>query len=281
MGVYSYTVQDQGLGTSTAKTQLSGAQNGSASAWVLPADCRGILAVAPYVYQVTPTASQTSVSTLKIESDDLGIKDFEVLSTPLGASIATTDYGISEPYRFAKYPLFFPTQGGEQVNFYGIPQTANTAQPFMGAEVWWTDDPSVVARDNPYRARVGGNPGAAGSGTSTGTATGAVSGATITISGSEQRTIRGLYGIITNTAVATVKPIAGYFTFSAPELKFAQTAAFEPSPAVLGTAQSFAHLTRVDEIALAFKGPTTIATSAYLTAAPSTAGNFYNGILYQ
>jgi len=280
MGVYAYAVGDQSLGTSTAKTELSGNQSGSAGDWILPAACKGLLAIEPYVYQVTPTSTQTVITTLKVESDDLGIKDFEVLAPPIGGAIATTNYGNADLMRGARYPLFFPSQGGERIQVYGIPQIANSAAPYMGATIWWTDDAKMLT-DKPYRARVGGTPGAAGATTSTGTSTGNVSGATISISGEGQRTIRGIYGIIAPTTIATVKPIAGYFTVNAPEFPFALSAGFEPMQGPLGTAQSFAHLTRVDELAESFKTPSTLTTAINLTAAPSTAGNFANGVLYQ
>lgn len=280
MGVYQYAVQDLGLGTSTAKTQLSGDQSGNAADWTLPAECRVLIAVQPVLYQTTPTANQTCVATLKIESDDLGIKDFEVFANPIGSNVATTDVGLADSQARSKYPLFYKTEGGERVSFYGIAQTANTAAPNMGANIWWSDDPAQ-ALDKPYRARVGGTPGAAGSGTSTGTATGAVTGASITISGHANRIIRGMYGVVSATTLATVKPIAGFFTINSPEFKFKQTFNAEPVQGPLGTAQSFAHLTRVDEIAVPFKTPSTITTTLQVTAAPSTAGNFYNGVLYQ
>lgn len=281
MGIYSYAIQDVGLGTSTAKTQLSGDQSGNAKSWTLPAECRGLLAVIPTLYQTTPTANQTAVCSLKIESDDLGIKDYEVLAIPIGSNVATTNVGLADPQRMAKYPLFYRTEGGEAVNFFGIPQTANAVAPNMGATVWWTDDPNVVRRDKPYRAKIGGTAGGAGAGTSTGTATGAVTGATITVSGAQQRTIRGLYGVISATTLAASKPIAGFFQFIAGELKFTQSFNAEPVQGELGTAQAFAHLSRIDEIAVPLRAPSTIATQLNVTAAPSTAGNFYNGILYQ
>lgn len=280
MSVYTDVIQDVGLGTGTAKTELSGNLSGSAADYTLPAAARGVLFVQPTLYQTTPTANQTLVASLKVESDDLGLKDYEVLANPVGSNVATTNVGQGDLQRGSIYPAFWPTKGGEKMQFYGIPQTANTAAPNMGATIWWTDDPRDMT-DMPYRARIGGAAGAAGSGTSTGTATGSVSGATITISSGGTRRVKIATGIVSATTLATAKPIAGYFVWGAPELAFTLRANFEPVQGPLGTAQAFAHLTRLDNLNVPLNTPSTIAQNIYLTAAPSTAGNFYQGLLYQ
>lgn len=277
MGIYCDVISDVGLGTGTAKTQLSGDRSGNATDYVLPSAAKGILYTAPMFYQTTPTANQTAVATLKLESDDLGIKDYEVFAEPIGSNVATTDVGLAASYRNSIYPVQFTCLGGEKVSFFGISQTANTAAPNMGAMIWWTDDGTTDAQ---FRARVGGTPGAAGSGTSTGTATGSVTGATITLAGQVPRTIRSVTGVISATTLATVKPIAGWFSISAPETPFALRYQGEPVQGALGTAQAFAKLTRVDNLSAVINTPSTISTAMQVTAAPSTAGNFYQGILY-
>lgn len=80
MGIFCDVISDISLGTSTAKTLLDGGRIGSGSNYVLNANARGIIDVQPYVYIVTPTANQTLIASLKVESDDLAIKDFEVLA---------------------------------------------------------------------------------------------------------------------------------------------------------------------------------------------------------
>lgn len=280
MGVYVDIISDVGLGTGTGKTELSGDRSGNSTDYILPASARAVLFAQPYLYQTTPTSTQSLVASMKIESDDLGIKDYEVLAPPVGGNIATTDYAIADLMRTAIYPLQFRCNGGEKMQFYGIPQTANTAAPNMGAVLWWSDDPRSIT-EMPFRARIGGTPGAAGSGTSTGTATGNVTGANITVQAGGQRTIRTVTGIVAPTTIATVKPIAGYFVISAAEMAFTTRYAAEPMQGPLGTAQSFTHLTRVDNLNVPFTTPTTMTTALQVTAAPSTAGNFYQGIVYQ
>ena len=279
MGIYCDVVADVSLGTSTAKTKLSGDLSGNAADYTLPANAKGILYVQPMHYVVTPTATQTSVASLKVESDDLGLKDYEVFAPPIGGAIATTDNTLSDLMRTSIYPVMFRCAGGEKISLYGIPQTANTAAPYMGASIWWTDDARQIT-DLPFRARIGGTPGAAGSGTSTGTSAGSVTGQTITVSGGDTRTLRSLTGILAPTTINAVKPTTGYFTYSSPELAFLQRMQAEPIQGSLGSALAFAHLSRVDNLSVPFKTPTSISTSLVLSQAPTTAGNFYNGILY-
>lgn len=280
MGIYCDAIGDVGLGTSTAKTELSGDRSGNSTDYVLNANAKGILAVQPMLYQTTPTSTQSLVVSMKVESDDLGIKDFEVFAPPIGGNVATTDYAIADLMRTAQYPAFWACKGGEKVQFYGIPQIANTAAPNMGAQVIWTDDPNKVTEDQPFRAKIGGTAGSAGSTTSTGTATGNVSGATISLGSSGTRTVRSVTGLLAETTTATVKPVAGWFSISCGEIAYVQRWQAEPIQGHLGTAQSFTHLTRVDNISVPLTTPTTIATALQVTAAPSTAANFANGILY-
>jgi hypothetical protein len=280
MGIYCDIISDVSLGTSTAKTELSGDRTGNAANYTLSASCKGILSVQPYLYIVTPTANQTLIVSLKVESDDLGIKDFEVLAPPGMATVSTPSPSMSDLMRTAEYPLYFSSLGGETVQFYGIPQVANTAAPYMGAMIKWTDDPTQLTQPQ-FRARIGGTAGAAGSATSTGTSATAVTGATIAIGSSGVRNIRAVTGILANTTLAAVKPIAGWFSITAPELAYTLRYAAEPVQGPLAaTMPPTQHLTRVDQMNAACNTPTTLQTGLQLTAAPSTAGNFAQGILY-
>ncbi|MDE1824740.1 MAG: hypothetical protein KGH74_05620, partial [Candidatus Micrarchaeota archaeon] len=259
MGIYCDVISDVSLGTGTAKTELSGDRSGNSTDYVLPAAARGVLYIQPMLYQTTPTANQTCVASLKMESDDLGIKDYEVLAVPLSTNVATTDLGVTDLQRTSVYPVMFKCNGGEKIQVYGIPQTANTAAPNMGAMIWWTDDVSQVT-DKPFRARIGGTAGAAGSGTSTGTATGNVAGQTIQVGGSagQTRTIRSITAIVASTTMAATKPIAGWASYTSPDMAFTLRAQLEPQQGALGTAQSIPHLTRVDNLSVPFNAPTTI-----------------------
>lgn len=280
MGTYCDVIQDVSLGTSTAKTELSGDRSGNSTDYVLPAAAKGIISIQPYLYIVTPTATQSLIASLKIESDDLGIKDFEVFAPPGMATVSTPSPSMTDLMRTAEYPVYFPCLGGEKVQVYGIPQVANTVAPFMGAMIKWTDDTSQLTQPQ-FRARIGGTPGAAGSVTSTGTSATSVTGATITLAGQPARTIRAVTGIIANTTLAAVKPLAGWFSFNSPELSYVLRAPFEPVQGPLAaTMPPTQHLTRVDNLSVPIQPPSTIQTALQLTAAPTTAGSFANGLIY-
>lgn len=280
MGTYCDIISDVSLGTSTAKTELSGDRSGNATDYTLPAPAKGIISITPYLYIVTPTANQSLIASLKMESDDLGIKDYEVLAPPGMATVATPSPSMSDLMRTAEYPVYFPSLGGEKLQVYGIPQVTNTAAPFMGAMIKWTDDPSQLVQPQ-FRARIGGTPGAAGSVTSTGTSATSVTGASITLAGQPARTIRAVTGIVANTTLAAVKPIAGWFSINAPELSYVLRYFAEPVQGPLAaTMPPTQHLTRVDNLSVPIQPPSTIQTALQLTAAPSTAGSFAQGVLY-
>lgn len=277
MAIVCEAIGDRAV-TTTAKIQLSGDRSGNATSWIAPASCRGILAIQPVLYQITPVANVTAITTLKVESDDLGIQAYEVFANPLQSNVATTDTGAADAITSVRYPAFFPCKGGEQVNFYGINQVTSTTG--LGANLWWTDDPRNLT-DKPYRALVGGTAGAAGSTTSTGTSAVAVAGANITISGSNLKVIKSVYGLATNTTITAANPITGQFILAAPELAFTIRFNADPAAGSLGTAQVLNHLTKMDNLSIPCRTPSTIATTFNITQAPGTAGKFANGILYQ
>jgi hypothetical protein len=281
MGVYTEVIGQISLGTATGKTQLSGNHTTTATSWILPADCKGIISVTPILNLVTPTATEASVASLKVESSDLGTPDYEVLATPLGGSVATTDLGLAEqPQPDGLYPMYWRSNGGEAVDFFGIPQTSNTAAPYMGVSVRWTDSVEEINKQAPFKAKIGGAAGGAGSGTSTGTTANTnVTGATLTLNGGVKR-IKTVTGIVTSPSPTTVKPITGWFSWTANEMKYPLRYQCNPVPASLGTAQQMNFLTRYD-VDCEVRTPSTLQGGFNVVAAPSTAGNFYQGIVYQ
>src|SRR6267143_3059682 len=262
------------LGTSTAKTQLSGDKSGNATSYVVPAWCRSLLGIRPYAITATPVANVGANVTVKLESDDLGLKDFEVFCNPAAAPLSTTSWQWIEPSYETNYPLALPTFGGERVDFFGIQQEAHSTAFRAGVTVMLSDQ---SAPSMPYRARVGGTAGAAGSNTSTGTSAASVSGATITISGTMQRTIVAAYGVVVPTTYAITDDTNGRFVLSSPEMAVTIQFGFEPTLASLGSVgQGSARLSRIEGIQVGLAPPSTIATSIVLDVAPGTLANFAN-----
>lgn len=294
-GVYTDVIADRQL-TGNTKIELAGVPTSTAANdYVLPAASKKLLYFQPYIYSTTPAANDAIVATLKIESDDLGIKDYEVYATPfnggftLSTSTITTISGYSPPdlQRTAIYPGMFAALGGEKVQPYGVLQSAPTSSIFMGANLWWSDDPGE-GEGIPYRAKVTGTAGTGGSLTATGTATGSVAGANISLAGQPARTIKTLTGVLVGTTPAAGKALVGWFSLTAAEIAYIQRYASEPifaPDAASGTTATelpyVGKLTRIDNLAVPIQPPSTIASAIFLTAAPTTSGLFGQGILYQ
>ena len=122
------------LGTSTTKTKLGGTQvYGTGADYLIPTAARCIVAVRPKIVNTTPTANQAVLATLKVESADLGMKDYEVFANPIDSGLGTNETQFQDPAPW--YPLMQPCNGGEKMQFYGTAQIANTVAPLMAADV--------------------------------------------------------------------------------------------------------------------------------------------------
>jgi hypothetical protein len=291
MTVFTDTILDRSLGTATGKTQLSGDRSGNATNYQLPAIAKGIIGVEPYVYVGTPAANDAILASLKIESGDVAIGNYEVLAPPISGltTVSASTITVSVMYippdlnrTTVVYPWMLPCNGGETFQFYGILQSAVTSTLYMGATIWWTDNPAQLT-DLPYQARIQGTPGANGGVTSTGTATGNVTGTNqIQITGGT-RTIRTVVAAMCGSTPAQGKAIAGYASLTAAEIQPTPIRfGLEPIASPGGSLMpSPAKLTRKDNLSVPTIGaPANITAALYLSAAPSTAGIWGLGILY-
>lgn len=282
------------LGTSTSKTKLGGTQVQATGAdYLVPGDARSIVAVRPKLWETTPTANQAVSATLKIESADLHLGDYEVFANPLDSGLGTAENMYEDPSPI--YPTNFPCFGGERVQFFGTAQVANTVAPLMAVDVFLSDTQGafldaisptyaqVIDYSRPVQAKIAGiNYG--GGPTSTGTAA-----ATQTFDGglnisAPQKLIKGLYGLLVGTTPAASKPVSGQFAVTAGELVLnPQRWNAEPIPGFLGTTTAGAldHLAKVEGLNIRLKAPSFVKGSFTLDTAITTAGNFEVGYLYQ
>lgn len=282
-----------GLGTSTAKTKLGGTQvQGTSADYLVPGDARSVVAVRPKLYETTPTANQAVTATLKIESADLHLGDYEVFATPIDSGLGTTEsqYQDISPI----YPTNFPCYGGERVQFFGTPQVANAVQPFLAVDVLLSDTQGasvspvrpdfdrVLDYSQPVQAKVAGINYGGGP-----TATGATGAQTfdggINIS-APQKLLKALYGLLVGTTPAASKPIGGQFAITAGELVLnPQRWNAEPITGFLGTttASALNHLSKAECMNLRLKSPSNVKGSFTVDTAPTTAGNFELGYMYQ
>jgi hypothetical protein len=276
--------------TTTAKIKLGGTQIfGTGADYLLPTAARCIVAVRPKTYNVTPTAHQSVMITLKVESADLGMKDYEVFGNPIEAALGTTIGPYQDPSPW--YPLMQPCNGGEKVQFYGTAQIANTAAVYMEADVLLSDtypegfngfNAGWKAGYGPVQAKVAGiNYG--GGPTATGTTAGSVAtDAGVTIAGPKKRLI-GLFGIAVDTTPTASNPIAGQFTVNASELAInPQRWVTEPITGFLGTttAGTLAHISHLYPINLNMRAPTTPKSTFTNDIVLGSAGNFEVGYMY-
>jgi hypothetical protein len=282
------------MGTSTAKTKLGGSQiYGTGADYIIPTAARAIVAVRPKVYQTTPTINQSLMSTLKVESSDLGMKDYEVFANPLDAALGATFVQMQDAAPW--YPLLQPCNGGEKVQFYGTPQVANAAAPSMEVDLLlsdtmpegftgsaWMVNPQSGVNYAPVQSKVAGiNYGGGPTSTGTAAATPATDGG-VTISTPKKRLI-GLYGVEVETTPATVKPNAGQFTVNASELAInPQRWNAEPITGQLGATVvgSLAHISACAPINMALRAPSTPKGTYTLDIAITTLGNFEVGYMY-
>jgi hypothetical protein len=276
--------------TTTAKIKLGGTQIfGTGADYLLPTAARCVVAVRPKIYNVTPTTHQSVVLTLKVESSDLGMKDFEVFANPIESTLATN----MQPYQDAApwYPLMQPCNGGEKMQFYGTAQITNTAAVYEEVDVLLSDTYPEgfdgFSRGwrpgyGPVQAKVAGiNYG--GGPTNTGTTAGSVAtDAGVTIAGPKKRLI-GLFGIAVDTTPTASNPIAGQFTVNASELAInPQRWVTEPITGFLGTttAGTLAHISSVCPINLTLRAPSTPKATFTNDIVLGTAGNFEVGYMY-
>lgn len=276
------------IGTSTAKIKLGGSHvEGTSANYVVPSWCRNIVAVQPITYMTTPTADQGLMATLKIESADLKMGDYEVFANPLGGALGTTvsQWMDSAPW----YPLGQPTNGSEQVQFYGTAQIANTVAPLMSVNLLLSDtypegyslQSGWASGYNVVQAKIAGiNSGGGPTATGTAAASVATDGG-LTINGPKKRLI-ALYSIVESTTPAASKPFGGQI--QAVETAFNVTPLsmqIEPIQGFLGTTTTadVVHITR-KLFNVPMRTPANPKSSFTLDTAVTTAGNFETGYMY-
>lgn len=280
------------LGTSTGKIKLGGTQVYATGAdYLLPTAARCIVAVRPkLILAGLPTANQAVLATLKVESSDLHMGDYEVFASPMDSGLGTAEMLLQDPAPW--WPLMQPCNGGEKMQFYGTAQIANTVAPSMSADILLSNYPpegfnlgSAQWRRGygPVQAKVAGiNYGGGPTATSAAAATPITDGG-VTISAPKKRLLC-MVGVVVGTTPAAQKGISGQFTVNASEL-FVNPQRFsaEVLNGFLGTTTTGnqAHLTIAGPINLGFTtNPSTPKSTFSLDTAITTAGNFEMGYLY-
>lgn len=131
MGIGCKTTTSTSLGTGTTRTKV-----GSVT---LPSWCKSILAVIPYLAEITPTTVQSISAKFELESDSLNLKPYEILPAPIGAGLGATFNTLTGR---EKYLVGINTEGGEVVDCYGTALVANTVAPELKTALIISDKPS-------------------------------------------------------------------------------------------------------------------------------------------
>lgn len=289
IGYWVDQIASVSLGTSTGKTKLGGTQvQGTSADYLLPTAARCIVAVRPKLVLTTPTLNQAVLATLKVESADLGMKDFEVFANPIDSGLGTNEIQFQDSAPW--YPLMQPCNGGEKVQFFGTAQVANTVAPLEAVDVLLSDTwpqgfstgPTWAPGYGPVQAKIAGiNYGGGPTSSGTAAATPATDGG-VTIAGPKKRLI-SLFGVIVGTTPAASKPISGQFTVNASEFAInPQRWNQEPITGFLGTttAGALAHISEVGPLNMALRAPSTPKGTFTLDQAITTLGNFEVGYMY-
>jgi hypothetical protein len=253
-----------------------------------------LVAVRPKVFLAgLPTANQAVLATLKIESADLHLGDYEVFANPLDSGLGTNEMQMQDPAPW--YPCNFPCAGGEAVQFYGTAQVANTVAPLMAVDVLLSDTvgaradgacpnfANVLDYSKMVQAKLAGI-NSTGGPTATGTAAGSVGTDGGVKIAAPQKMIKGLYGVVVGTTPAAQKGIGGQFAVNEGAFVFNPLRwNAEPITGFLGTTTTgaLAHISKVEGLNLKLKSPATPIGTFVLDVAITTAGNFEIGYLYQ
>jgi hypothetical protein len=290
VGYWIDNISEVALGAATAKTKLGGSQVAGTSAdYILPTAARCIVAVRPKAYYVTPVTKLAGLWTLKVESADLGMKDYEVFANPVASCLGAAFTNIQDPARW--WPLMQPCNGGEKVQFYGTPQIATAGgTPYMSADLLLSDtwpegfqgaSGGWKAGYGPVQMKIAGiNSGGGPTGFTTIATTYTDGGVTIS---TPKKRLLGLYGVALDTKPTTVNPVAGQFAVNASELAVnPQRWNAEPLGPSLGAVvtQALAHISECAPLNLALRAPTTPKGTFIPDVTVGVAGNFEIGYLY-
>jgi len=265
-----YIMGPTGLGTGVTRVQLGGAS------WKTPTWARTLLKVKPVATLDTPTAAESCIPELEIESNDIPVAPFQCFGSPTGAILGASGGGGSTGPN-QSYDVNCPLKGGDNVDFYMKSLDANTSQPFGEVEVTYTNltlgELGLVQR----HAKTGTT-------TSTGT-TASVDVVGTPYSFSAASRIVELMATFGHSTVATADGVLGYIKFTSTDLQDAQDLrmALEPVAGGLATLQ-VTHIPRATRQAVSvpcIANNVTIQDAFYAIALPGTAGAFKTGVVYE
>ena len=239
---------------------------------VLPKWCRQIVSIKPILGLDVPTAAESCLTKYSIESDDIaGLAPFEVFGTPIGATLGAT----LSAFQAAPETYFVgaATQGGERLRCYCQALVANTGALVVAMEIRISDQPPQFPQRH---AKIGT---LTSSGT---TATSDVAGTAYQITGGHA--IKELQAVFAHTTVAAASAVVGYFKYSSSEFGLSMPVKMQINPIAASVgALDITYLNGVtrDKVDIPIANNTTLQDALYMGLAPTVAGNFATGVIYE
>lgn len=255
------------LGTSTTKTKLGGASI------TLPAWAQALLGIRAGAVSDTPTAAESVLGLIELESDSNYVAPFQVFTPPIASILgATTQQVVKAP---EKYPVMCPLKGGSTIDVYGTALVANTAAPYAAVELLLSDRPEGGIQKHAKAAAIKNQ---------TIAATTEYAGNSIQFTGG--RVIKELLGVLGPTTVAASDAGIGQVRFSSSEFEISGPMKLLLNPICGGLSTLIAPVvdgvSRVPvEMPLKGVGQTTITPYISHAIYPAAAVNWSAGVIYE
>lgn len=239
---------------------------------VLPAWARQIVSIKPIMAIDVPTAAESVITKYSIESDDIaGLAPFEVLGPVSGAFLGASGGSVYQD-RNQTYYVGAACSGGNRLRCYVQALVSNTGALTTAMEVRISDQPPVFPQRH---AKVGTL-------TSSGTAASSdVAGTAYQLTGGSR--IVELMGVFAHTTVAAASAVTGYYKFTSSEFRVSAPVKMHMDPVSTGLATleiTFPRNTR-SQMDIPIQSPCTIQDYLFMGLAPTVAGNFVTGVIYE
>lgn len=239
---------------------------------VLPAWARQIVSIKPIMAIDVPTAAESVITKYSIESDDIaGLSPFEVLGPVSGAFLGASGGSVYQDKNQVYY-VGAPCKGGDRLRAYVQALVSNTGALTTAMEIRISDQPPVFPQRH---AKVGTL-------TSTGTtASSDVAGTAYQITGGSR--IVELMAVLAHTTIAAASAVAAYFKFTSSEFRLSMPVKMmmHPISTGLGTLQTSNPRNTRESVDIPIQSPATIQDYLYMGLAPTVAGNFVTGVIYE
>lgn len=237
----------------------------------MPSWARSLIGIVPIMADITPTAAQSIMAQVELESSDCNVNPFQCLASPIGSGLGATYNTLTGK---DKYLVGLPLKGSENIDIYGTALVANTVAPKMGVAFIISDEPA------PFRQRHA----KLGTATSTGTTVDTdVPGTAYQISGASR--IVELMGMVGTKVIAAGDALLGMIKFTSSELVLNTPLEMPLYPNSFGLGATGSMLipgvSRADVNVPVKSGQVTIRDYLNCNLLPAAAGTFVDGLVYE